>query len=113
MRGEVVDIELRHHLRAAHQDSKHPGSAPSHVLNYLSRQHDIIGRMSFVQTFHLPHFSSYPIYISLFKDVENASFLRQQLLEANAEFEYAFLDATMVCVPLPDSAFISGSRARL
>lgn len=52
--------------------------------------------MSSVQTFHLPHFPSYPIYISLFKDVENASFLRQQLLEANAEFEYAFLDATMI-----------------
>jgi len=104
----------RHHLRAAHQASKTSRvTAPSHVLGYLSIQHDIVGRMSPVQTFHLPHFPSYPIYISLFKDVENASFLRQQLLEANTEFEYAFLDATMVCVLLPDSAFISRSRARL
>ncbi|OCL13121.1 CGI-121-domain-containing protein [Glonium stellatum] len=52
--------------------------------------------MALVQTFHLPHFPAHPTYISLFRDVENVNFLRQQLLEANAEFEYAFLDATMI-----------------
>ena len=29
----------------------------------------------------------------MFKEVKNASFLRQQLLNGNTEFEYAFLDA--------------------
>ncbi|OCK83396.1 CGI-121-domain-containing protein [Lepidopterella palustris CBS 459.81] len=52
--------------------------------------------MASVQTFYLPHFPSNPIYIALFKDVSNASFLRQQLLDANTEFDYAFLDATMI-----------------
>jgi len=43
---------------------------------------------------HLP--SSIGIYAALFTSVTNAAFLRQQLLEGNAEFEYAFLDAKSV-----------------
>ncbi|KAF2494026.1 CGI-121-domain-containing protein [Lophium mytilinum] len=55
--------------------------------------------MATVETLYLPHYPSYPIYISLFKNVSNAKFLRQQLLEANAAFEYAFLDGTMILSP--------------
>jgi EKC/KEOPS complex subunit CGI121/TPRKB len=58
----------------------------------------------------LPHLPGYNIHISLFKDVTNASFLRRQLVQANAEFEYAFLDATMVMKL--DSA-LSNSSAKL
>ena len=36
------------------------------------------------------------MHIALFKDVKNAAYLRRQLLEANAAFDYAFLDAQMV-----------------
>ncbi|TID15997.1 Zinc finger CCCH-type protein [Venturia nashicola] len=44
----------------------------------------------------LPHLPYTSVHVSLFKDVKNAAFLRKQLMEGNAEFEYAFLDATMI-----------------
>lgn len=56
--------------------------------------------MASVRTFKLPHYETYPIQIALFKDVQNASFLRSQLLEANPDFDYAFLDAEMVRSPI-------------
>lgn len=52
--------------------------------------------MVFVRTFTLPHYEDYPFQVAVFKNVTNAAFLRSQLLEANADFDYAFLDATMV-----------------
>lgn len=52
--------------------------------------------MASIRTFTLPHYETYPVHVALFKDVTNAAFLRSQLLEANAEFDYAFLDARMV-----------------
>ncbi|KAF2708073.1 CGI-121-domain-containing protein [Pleomassaria siparia CBS 279.74] len=56
--------------------------------------------MAAVRTFSLPHYPDYPIQVALFKDVKNATFLRSQLLEANADFDYAFIDATMILTPL-------------
>lgn len=44
----------------------------------------------------LPHLPYTSIHVSLFRDVKNAAFLRKQLMDGNAAFEYAFLDATMV-----------------
>ena len=52
--------------------------------------------MASVRTFTLPHYEDYPVHVALFKDVTNAAFLRKQLLEGNQEFDYAFLDASMV-----------------
>lgn len=52
--------------------------------------------MAAVRTFTLPHYETYPVQVALFKDVKNAEFLRTQLLAANPEFDYAFLDAAMV-----------------
>ncbi|CEL02749.1 Putative Protein cgi121 [Aspergillus calidoustus] len=50
-----------------------------------------------LETIDLPHLpSSLAVHVALYKDVQNASYLRQQLLSANAEFEYAFIDATMI-----------------
>ncbi|KAL7949745.1 kinase binding protein CGI-121 domain-containing protein [Trichoderma barbatum] len=43
---------------------------------------------------HVP--SSYRIYLALFRNVKNAGFLHQQLLARNAEFEYAFVDASTI-----------------
>ncbi|KAI9037771.1 EKC/KEOPS complex subunit CGI121/TPRKB [Aspergillus affinis] len=43
---------------------------------------------------HLP--SSLPVHVALYRDLKNAPFLRQQLISGNAEFEYAFIDASMV-----------------
>jgi EKC/KEOPS complex subunit CGI121/TPRKB len=44
----------------------------------------------------LPHLEDHAVYVALFKDVTNAAFLRQQLIQGNTDFEYAFLDATSV-----------------
>jgi len=49
-----------------------------------------------VQTFTLPHYLAYPVHVGLFTHVANAAFLRSQLLDANPDFDYAFLDASMV-----------------
>ncbi|KAI9684153.1 MAG: hypothetical protein M1829_003423 [Trizodia sp. TS-e1964] len=50
-----------------------------------------------VQTFHLEHLPDHVlVYIELFRNVENATFLREQLLIGNGEFEYAFIDASVI-----------------
>ncbi|KAL2812883.1 kinase binding protein CGI-121-domain-containing protein, partial [Aspergillus granulosus] len=50
-----------------------------------------------LETIDIPHLpSSLAVHVALYKDVQNASYLRQQLLSANADFEYAFIDATMI-----------------
>ncbi|KAF4341791.1 hypothetical protein FBEOM_4248 [Fusarium beomiforme] len=43
---------------------------------------------------HLPN--SHKVYVALFRDVKNAAFLHQQLLARNPQFEYAFIDASVV-----------------
>lgn len=60
-----------------------------------------------VRTFTLPHYPDYPVHVGLFTDVANAAFLRSQLLDANPDFDYAFLDASMVgpCLVYPAFAF--------
>ncbi|CAI6334728.1 unnamed protein product [Periconia digitata] len=57
--------------------------------------------MAIVRTFSLPHFDDYPVQVAMFTEVTNANFLRSQLLEANPEFDYAFLDASMIISSLP------------
>ena len=43
---------------------------------------------------HLP--PDMAVFVALYLELENANFLRQQLLDGNTDFEYAFLDASMV-----------------
>ncbi|KAH8793399.1 kinase binding protein CGI-121-domain-containing protein [Hyaloscypha finlandica] len=43
---------------------------------------------------HLPH--SHEIHIALYRDITNASFLQQQLLDGNTNFEYALIDAGVI-----------------
>lgn len=52
---------------------------------------------------HLP--ASHAAYVALFRGVENAAFLRQQLLDREPEFEYAFVDASVVRAPPLPPAF--------
>jgi hypothetical protein len=56
--------------------------------------------MALVRTFTLPHYEKYPVHVVLFKNVKNAGYLRSQLMEANPDFDYAFLDAEMVSARL-------------
>ncbi|KAL2812800.1 kinase binding protein CGI-121-domain-containing protein [Aspergillus cavernicola] len=48
-----------------------------------------------LETIHLPHLPL-AVHAALYTDVHNAPYLRQQLLSANADFEYAFVDASMI-----------------
>lgn len=54
--------------------------------------------MAQVTQIHLAHTPpSISIYGALFSNIKNAAFLREQLLAGNTDFEYAFVDARMVC----------------
>ncbi len=54
-----------------------------------------------LETVHLaPLPPDLPVYIALYHNVQNVPFLRHQLLASNSEFEYAFIDASLViCNP--------------
>nr|POE62991.1 ekc/keops complex subunit [Quercus suber] len=52
--------------------------------------------LALMETITLPHLRQCPLQVALFADVQNASFLRTQLLEGNSSFEYAFLDASAI-----------------
>lgn len=43
---------------------------------------------------HVPH--THRVYGALFRNVSNATFLQSQLISRNADFEYAFIDASSV-----------------
>jgi EKC/KEOPS complex subunit CGI121/TPRKB len=50
-----------------------------------------------VEQISLPHMPpELAIYVALYRDLQNAPFLREQLLAGNSDFEYAFIDASMV-----------------
>lgn len=54
--------------------------------------------MAQLETIRLPHLpSTLPVHVALYRNVQNAAFLRQQLLAGNSAFEYALIDASMVC----------------
>ncbi|TVY28343.1 EKC/KEOPS complex subunit [Lachnellula hyalina] len=52
--------------------------------------------MALLETIHLEHLPTTPIHISLYRNVKNAPFLQQQLLAGNTDFEYAFIDASVI-----------------
>jgi EKC/KEOPS complex subunit CGI121/TPRKB len=50
-----------------------------------------------LQEIRLPHLPpGLPIYVALYRSVGNAAFLKEQLLAGNTDFEYAFIDATII-----------------
>ncbi|KAH8813078.1 kinase binding protein CGI-121-domain-containing protein [Xylogone sp. PMI_703] len=50
-----------------------------------------------IESFNLEHVPlSHTIHIALFRDVKNSAFLHQQLLAGNSDFEYSFLDASLI-----------------
>ena len=54
--------------------------------------------MALLQTLNLAHLPpGLAVHITLYENVRNAAFLQQQLLEGNPEFEYALIDASVVC----------------
>ena len=60
-----------------------------------------------IETLNLEHLpSTHKINLAFFRDVRNASFLHGQLLARNSEFEYAFIDASVVRHTVPEFASI-------
>ncbi|KAJ5327103.1 hypothetical protein MYU51_008379 [Penicillium brevicompactum] len=51
---------------------------------------------SSLESIELPHLPSLPVHVALYRDVQNAAYLKAQLLAGQADFEYAFVDASMV-----------------
>lgn len=50
-----------------------------------------------LETLDIPHLpETFSVYVALYRNVQNAAFLKQQLLSGNKEYEYAFIDASMV-----------------
>ena len=50
-----------------------------------------------IETVNLAHMPpEMALFVALYRDVENAPFLKEQLLAGNSDFEYAFIDASMV-----------------
>ncbi|KAI1177291.1 kinase binding protein CGI-121-domain-containing protein [Nemania sp. FL0916] len=47
-----------------------------------------------IQLEHIPE--THSVHVAVFRDVKNAAFLHQQLLARNPEFEYAFIDASVI-----------------
>lgn len=53
--------------------------------------------MAMLQKINLEHIpADKPVFVALFKDVQNAAALKQHLLSGNTDFEYAFIDASVV-----------------
>lgn len=50
-----------------------------------------------LESITLSHLPSLPVHAALYRDVQNAAFLKAQLLAGQADYEYAFIDASMVC----------------
>lgn len=51
-----------------------------------------------LETLRLEHVpETHSVHVAVFRDVANAAFLHQQLLARNLEFEYALIDAGVVC----------------
>lgn len=50
--------------------------------------------------------------MGLFRDVQNAKFLRQQLLEGNGEYEYAFIDADVVSIGFIFEAWVGQRKEK-
>ncbi|KAL8952808.1 MAG: hypothetical protein Q9222_001312 [Ikaeria aurantiellina] len=50
-----------------------------------------------METIHLAHLpEDLLVHVALFKEVQNAAFLQEQLLQGNTTFEYAFIDASVI-----------------
>ncbi|KAF8865235.1 CGI-121-domain-containing protein [Acephala macrosclerotiorum] len=53
--------------------------------------------MALLQTVQLEHLPpSHSIHIALYRNIQNAAFLQQQLLDGNTDFEYALIDASVI-----------------
>ncbi|KAI0509074.1 kinase binding protein CGI-121-domain-containing protein [Xylaria bambusicola] len=77
------------------QPQGHPHSAVPEA-NGASQQ-STMSSTSVLETLQLEHVpSTHSVHVAVFRGVENAAFLHQQLLARNADFEYALIDAAVI-----------------
>ncbi|TRX95076.1 hypothetical protein FHL15_004161 [Xylaria flabelliformis] len=78
-----------------HHTHQHPApaeaSSPSVDISFTMSTSPILESL---QLEHVP--STHSVHVAVFRDVENAAFLHQQLLARNADFEYALIDAGVI-----------------
>ena len=54
--------------------------------------------MAQLQTFNLAHLPpDLAVHVALYTEIQNAPYLRDQLLQGNQDFEYSLIDASVVC----------------
>lgn len=64
--------------------------------------------MASLQTLTLAHLPpDLAVHVALYTDLQNAPFLRDQLLQGNPAFEYALIDASVVRKPSYLSSLLS------
>ncbi|KAI0975307.1 kinase binding protein CGI-121-domain-containing protein [Xylaria arbuscula] len=77
---------------AKRQKTEHPTTDPPGY-----EQFSTMSAAPILETLQLEHVpASHSVHVAVFRDVENAAFLHQQLLARNAEFEYALIDASII-----------------
>lgn len=84
-------FHVTHPNRGVHIHSDMTLLPPQHPATHYSSQ-----PTTTMEAITLPHLPNTPIQVCLFNDVQNSTFLRQQLLQGNSNFEYAFLDASVL-----------------
>ncbi|KAK5630444.1 hypothetical protein RRF57_006159 [Xylaria bambusicola] len=85
--------KIDHQIQA--QAQAHPHSAAPEANTTF--QHSKMSSTSLLETLQLEHVpSTHSVHIAVFRGVENAAFLHQQLLARNADFEYALIDAAVI-----------------
>ncbi|KAI1279337.1 kinase binding protein CGI-121-domain-containing protein [Xylaria sp. FL0933] len=68
-----------------------------HQTHLTTDQPCTMSTPSILETFQLEHIPpTHSVHVAVFRDVENAAFLHQQLLARNADFEYALIDAGVI-----------------
>ena len=84
--------------RQSHHRPPHSATPENNVANRFATMPPI----SVLETLQLEHVPpTHSVHVAIFRDVENAAFLHQQLLARNADFEYALIDAAVVRLRSP------------
>ncbi|KAI1155493.1 kinase binding protein CGI-121-domain-containing protein [Nemania diffusa] len=93
---QSLDEKTRLAPTAKRRKTDHQTQSISIEINPLS-QSSTMSTSPILETLQLEHIpATYSVHVAVFRDVENAAFLHQQLLARNADFEYALIDAGVI-----------------
>ncbi|KAI2641016.1 CGI-121-domain-containing protein [Xylaria nigripes] len=94
---QFPDSEINLTPRAKRQKVQHE-THPTPITAEANSPPDQAASMSpILETIQLEHVpATHSVHVAVFRNVENAAFLHQQLLARNADFEYALIDASVI-----------------